>query len=57
MSSGFPTRSETNRAVRHKMAKALKFWIQKVGELCYLCSENIGTVSLLLYVCKKLVFS
>ena len=40
-SSGFPTRSDTNRAVQsQKMARGLKFRI-RVGEgLYYLCSEN-----------------
>ena len=37
----FPNRSDTNRAVQaQKMARDWKFWIQKVEELYYLCSEN-----------------
>ena len=43
LSSGFPTRSDTNRAVQpQKMAIGLKFQIQKVGGFHYLCSENKG---------------
>ena len=43
MSSGFPSRSDTNRAVQpQKMDMGLKFRIQKVEELYYLCSENKG---------------
>ena len=39
----FPTRSDTNRAVQaQKMAGDGKFWIQKVEELYYPCSENKG---------------
>ena len=68
LSSGLPTRSDTNRAVQQqKMARDLKFRIKEVGELYYLCSENKGadqlcgysTADLRLYfcICKKLVFS
>ena len=40
-SLGFPTRSDTNRAVQpQKMARGLKFRIYKVEGLYYLCSEN-----------------
>ena len=40
-SSGFPTRSHTNRAVQpQKMARGLKFCILEEEELYYLCSEN-----------------
>ena len=43
LSSGFPTRSNTNWAVKiQKMARGLKLWIQKVIGLYYLCSENLG---------------
>ena len=39
----FPTRSDTNRPVQsQKMARGLKFWIQKEEELYYPCSENKG---------------
>ena len=39
----FPTWSDTNQAVQlQKMARALKFWIEKVEGLYYLCSENKG---------------
>ena len=47
----FLTWSDTNQAVQQqKMAMGLKFWIQKVGGLYYLCSEDKGK-------CKTLVFS
>ena len=67
-SSGFPTRSDTNRAVQsQKMARGLKFRI-KVGEgLYYPCSENKDANQLCGYreadlglcfrICKNLVFS
>ena len=39
----FPTWSDTNQAVQlKKMARGLKFRIQKVEGLYYLCSENKG---------------
>ena len=68
LSSGIPTRSDTNRAVRpQKMARGLKFRIQKVENLYYLCSENEGADQLLGYlaadlrlclrICKNQVFS
>ena len=42
-SSGFPTRSDANRAVQsQKMARGLKFRIQKVEGWFYPCSENKG---------------
>ena len=42
-SSGYPTRPHTNQAVQpHKMARDLKFHIQRVEGLYYLCSENKG---------------
>ena len=41
---GFPTRSDTNRAVQpQKMARSLKFWIWEVEGLHYLCNKNKGT--------------
>ena len=66
--SGFPTRSDTNRAVQsHKMARALKFRIQEVEGLYNLCSENKGAdqlrgyceadLRLCLRISKKPVFS
>ena len=40
-SVGFPTRPDTNQAVQpQKLARILKFWIQEVEKLYYLCSEN-----------------
>ena len=42
-SSEFPTRSDTNRAVQaQKVTRDWKFWITKVEELYYRCSENKG---------------
>ena len=39
----FPTRSDINRPVQsQKMARDWKFWIYKVEELYYPCSENKG---------------
>ena len=66
--SGFPTRSDTNRAVQQqKMTRDLKFRIKEVGELYYLCSENKGADQLRGYreadlplcfrICKTPVFS
>ena len=41
--SGFPTRSDTNRAVHSlNMARGLKFRVQKVEGFYYPCSENKG---------------
>ena len=64
----FPTWSDTNRAVRpRKMARGLKFRIQKEEGLCYLCSENKGAdqlcghreadLRLWFRICKTFVFS
>ena len=64
----FPNRSDTNRAVQaQKMARDWKFWIQKVEELYYSCSENKGADQLHSYceadlclcfrICRLLVFS
>ena len=40
---GFPTRSDTNRAVQtQKTATGLKFRIQEVEGLYYICSECKG---------------
>ena len=37
----FPNRSDRNQAVQAQcIARGLKFWIEKVEELYYLCSEN-----------------
>ena len=62
-----PTRSDTNRAVQsQKMVRGWKFWIYKVEELYYPCSENKGTDQLRSYceadlclcfrLCRFLVF-
>ena len=67
-SSGFPTRSDTNRAVQSQtMARGLKFRISVVEELYYPYSENKGPDQLRGYreadlrlcfrICKKPVFS
>ena len=64
----FSTRSNTNRAVQpQKITRSLKFWIKKVEELYYPCSENKGADQLCSYctadlwlcfhLCKSLVFS
>ena len=68
MSSGFPTRAHANRAVQpEKKARGLKFRINKVEGLFYLCSQNKGADQLHGYraadlhlcfrICKKQVFS
>ena len=45
LSSGFPTRSDTNRAVqRQKMARGLTFRIYIEEEFCLLCSVNKGAI-------------
>ena len=50
LSSGIPTRSDTNRAVQpQKMAIGLKFRIKVVEGLYYPCSENKGADQLLIY--------
>ena len=67
-SSGFPTRSDTNRAVQpQKIARGLKFRIKVVEGLYYPYSENIGADQLRGYreadlrlcsrICIKPVFS
>ena len=67
-SSGFPTRSDTNRAVwPQKMTRGLKFRIWVVEELHYPYGENKGADQLRGYreadlrlcfrICKKPVFS
>ena len=44
---GYLNRSDTNRAVQSlNMARGLKFPIQKVEGLYYLCSENKGAYQL-----------
>ena len=50
MSSGFPTRSDTNRAVQpQKMASGLNFQIKEVEGLYYICGENKGADQLRSY--------
>ena len=67
-SSGFSTRSDTNRAVQSKkIGRGLKFQIYKVEGLYYPYSENKGADQLRRYreadlglcfrICKKPVFS
>ena len=67
-SSGFPTRSDTNRAVQpQNMARGWKLRIQEVEGLYYPCSENKGADQLRGYreadlrlcfrICKKQFFS
>ena len=42
----FPNRPDTNRPVQAQtQARSLKFWIYKVEELHYPCSENEGVIS------------
>ena len=57
-SSGFPARSDTNRAVRsQKMARGLKFRIYEEEGLYYPCSGNKGAdLRLCFRICKKPVF-
>ena len=54
-----PTWSDTNQAVQlQKIARCLKFWIHKVEELYYPCSENKGAdLRLCFRICIMLVFS
>ena len=58
LSSLFPTRSDTNQAVRpHKMARGLKFRIYNVEELYYQSSKKKGADLCLCFpVYKKQVF-
>ena len=67
-SSGFPTRSHTNKPVRlQRMARSSKFRIQEVEGLYYPCSENKdadqlrgyreGDLHLCFRICKNPVFS
>ena len=67
-SSGFPTRSDTNRAVQpQKMTRGLKFRIYVEEGLHYPCNENKGAdqlrghreadLRLCFRICKKPVFS
>ena len=64
---GVPTRFDTKRSVQsQKMVRGLKFWIWKVEELYYPCSENKGADQLRSYceadlrlcfrICRLLVF-
>ena len=40
---GFPTRSDTNRAIQpQNKARSLKHWIYAEEELFYLCGKNKG---------------
>ena len=68
LSSGFPTKSDTNRAVQtKKMVRGLKFRILKVKRLYFLCSKKKGAdqlhshcaadLRLCFCICKKQVFS
>ena len=42
LSTGFPTRCNTNRIVKpQKIARGLQLRIFEVAELFYLCSDNI----------------
>ena len=42
-SSGFPTRSDTNRPVQsQKKVRILKFWVEVEEDLYYTSSENNG---------------
>ena len=63
----FPTWADTNKAVQlQKMARILKFRVEKVERSYYLCSENKGADQLCGYriadlclcfcICKMLVF-
>ena len=46
-SSGFPTRTDTNRAAQpQKIAKDLNFRIEEKERLYYTCSENKGAEQL-----------
>ena len=60
---GSLTMTDTNQAVQPpKMATGLKFWIEKVEGLYYLCSQNKGADQLrcafvLAYSFKKQVLS
>ena len=48
LSSGFPTRYDTNRNVQpQKIARGLKIRIEVVEGLYYLCSENKGADQLI----------
>ena len=68
LSSRFPTRSDTNRAVQpQRMVRGLNFWIYEEEGLYYQCSENKGAdqvcgyrtadLRLCFRLCKKKVFS
>ena len=49
-SSGFPTRSDTNRLVQsQKQARGLKFWLEVEEELYFPSSENNGADQLRSY--------
>ena len=57
--SEFPNWSDINRAVQPNiMASGLKFRMQAVKGLCYLCSENKGADELrLCFLIYKIMFS
>ena len=68
MSSGFPTRSDTNGAVQpQKMPSGWKIWVKEIEGLYYLCSENKGAdqlrgypapdLRLCFHILQKQVFS
>ena len=62
-----PTTSDTNQPVQSQMLRGWKFWILKVEELYYPCSENKcadkldgyceADLRLCFCICKLLVFS
>ena len=57
--SGFPTRSDTNRAVQpQNIARGLKFRIEEEDGLYYLCSGYCtADLRLCFHICKKADFS
>ena len=57
-STGFPTRSDTNRPVQSKMkVRLLKFWVEVEEELYYPSSENKGADQLCSYCTADLRLS
>ena len=55
MSSGFPTKSDTNRAAQpQEMARGLKFRINKEEGFYSMCSENKGADQLHYYCATDL---
>ena len=52
-----PNRSYTKRAVQaQKFVRGWNFWIQKIKEFYYPCSENKGAVQLRIYCAADLRF-